>query len=177
MASHYRRFIVVASFVATPILALVTAAFEPDLSGSFGHQLSVIGTHRQSATVSAIAFVLMQLPMLVIAIFLSGALVRRGAHRLGNLAGSLVAVSAFAHSIIGGSMLITVTMSETSLDRKQMATLLLRIHHTAPYHLLALLGIAGFVLGWAFFTAALWRTRLIPRILSAAIPASSPSNS
>jgi hypothetical protein len=51
-----------------------------------------------------------------------------------------------------------------------MAALLRRFHNTTPSHLFALLGIAGFVLGWALFAVALWRTQLVSRLFAGRDP-------
>ena len=158
--SDFARTATVAALVATPALTAVSVLLQPDLGGSSTDRLAALADGPLPA-VSAVAFLLSQLPMLV-AIIGVGRMLRDRAPRLSAWGTSLGVLGAFGHTVFGGMSLVYLVMARDPGARTTYAGLLDHLE-TTPVMLFALAGTAGTVLGLLLLSIGLFRTRTGPR--------------
>jgi hypothetical protein len=167
MNSTYRRNAVALGLVGYALLSTLSVFTMPDLSGGSTHRLSVMD--HGSAAVSAVAFLVAQLPGLV-AFLGIGHLLRRSAPRLGTTGASLAVLGTFGHAVWGGMTLVFLTMAAQDGPRGPMAHVLDDLDNS-PAMLFSLLGLAGTVVGIALLAIGLWRGRVGPRWVPAGLAA------
>ena len=147
-----------AALVLAPVLAAVSVVLQPDMNGDSTHQLSVLGT--TPAAVSAAAFLVSQLPMLV-AILAIGRLLVPAAPRLSSWGTGLGVLGCFGHIAFGGLSLSLVMMARDAQHRQVYAGLLDSIFNS-PIMLVSVAGLAGTVLGLLVLGIGIFRTRTGP---------------
>lgn len=147
-----------ASLVLAPVLAAVSVVLQPDMSGDSAHQLSVLDT--TPAAISAAAFLVSQLPMLV-AVLAIGRLLLPAASRLSGWGTGLGVLGCFGHIGFGGLSLAMVMMARDPQHRQVYAGLLDSIL-SSPIMLVSVVGLAGTVIGLLILGIGIFRTRTGP---------------
>ncbi len=143
--------------VLGPVIAGVSVIFQPDLGGSTAERLDAMTA--PLAAVSAVAFLISQLPMLV-AILAIGRLILPGAPRLSAWGTALGVVGCFGHIVFGGTSLIYVMMAHDS-HRSVQVDLLDRIQ-SSPVMIFSALGLLGTVFGLLLLGIGVFRSRTGP---------------
>jgi len=147
-----------ASLVLAPVLAALSVVLQPDMNGDSTHQLSVLGT--TPAAVSAAAFLVSQLPMLV-AVLAIGRLLLPPATRLSSWGTGLGVLGCLGHVAFGGLSLSLVMMARDPEHRQVYAGLLDSIFNS-PIMLVSVVGLAGTVVGLLILGIGIFRTRTGP---------------
>lgn len=154
-----RRFAAVASLVVAPVLALLFTALSPPFAEDASERLADFGNGSLPA-VSAVAFLVMQLPMLVVFLTI-GRLLIPGAPRLSASGTALGVIGSFGHIVFGGLSLAYLVMAHDEANREVYAGLLTDIE-SSPAMVFAVAGFAGSVLGQLLLSIGLFRTRTGP---------------
>lgn len=154
-----RRLAAVLSLLAVPVLGLVNVAFSPAFPDDPAERLAGFADGPLPA-VSAVAFLLMQLPMLV-AFLAIGRLLLPGAPRLSGWGTALGVVGCFGHVVFGGLSLCYLVMAHDEAHRAAFAGLLADIE-SSPAMLFSAAGLVGTVLGTLLLSIGLFRTRTGP---------------
>jgi hypothetical protein len=156
-----RRTLAAAALVTTALLSLLSVALQPVLPADHAARLAALDHAGGRAVVSAVAFLVSQLPLTVAFLGL-GHLLRPAAPRLSTTGVLLGCVGTFGHTVFGGLSMGYLLMASDPAHRSTYAGLYARIE-SSPAMLLALLGLAGTVLGLLLLTIALYRTRVVAR--------------
>lgn len=156
----FRRGAAAIGLVTTALLMVVSTLLAPEFPAEFEQRLAAIDVAGTPGAVSAIAFVLAQLPFLV-GVLGIGHLLRERAPILANLGTSLAVIGAFGHSVFGGVSLTYLAMASTP-DRAASAALLESIE-SGPVIAFMIMGLLGTVLGILLLAIGLWRARVAPR--------------
>jgi hypothetical protein len=142
------------ALVLGPVLAGVSVILQPDLTGSAADRLDAMGTG--VAAVSAVAFLLSQLPLLV-AFLAIGRLLLPRAPRLSAWGTALAVLGCFGHTVFGGLSLGYLMMARDEAHRGVQAGLLDRIE-SSPVMVFAAAGLIGTVLGMLLLGIGLFRS-------------------
>lgn len=148
-----------ASLVLGPVLAGVSVIFQPDLGGSPREQLAALGDSPLAA-LSAAAFLVSQLPIMV-AVLAIGRLLLPRAPRLSAWGTALGVLGCFGHTVFGGTSLVYVAMAHDPAHRGVYADLMTTIQGS-PVMLFSVIGLAGTVVGLLLLGIGLFRTRTGP---------------
>jgi hypothetical protein len=159
--ARLRRDLTSAALVSTSLLALLSVALQPDFPTGHAARLAALDAAGPRGAVSAVAFLLQQLP-LIVAVLGLGHLLRREAPRLSSAGVLLGCLGAFGHSVFGGLSMVYLVMSTDEKHRQEYAALYARIE-SSPVMLFALLGLAGTVLGLLLLAVAMFRTGVVAR--------------
>lgn len=154
-----------ASLVLGPVIAGVSVVLQPDLSGSTSDRLAAMG--HWPAAVSAVGFLLSQLPLLI-GILAIGRLLLPHAPRLSAWGTALWVLGVFGHTVFGGTSLIYVMMARDESHRAVQTDLFNHIQNS-PVMLFSLIGLAGTVVGLLLLSIGLFRTRTGPLWVGPAI--------
>ncbi|HET6167633.1 MAG TPA: hypothetical protein VFE07_12465 [Marmoricola sp.] len=154
-----RRRAAQAALVLGPILAGVSVILQPDLSGSTHDQLVAIGDSPRGA-VSAVAFLVSQLPMLI-AVLAIGRLLLPRAPRLSAWGTALGVLGCFGHTVFGGISMVYVVMAHDPAHLDTYAHLMDRMN-SSPVMLFSAAGLLGTVIGLLLLGIGLFRTRTGP---------------
>lgn len=155
-----RRRAAVVALVAAPVLSAVSEVLQPDLGASSADRLAALDGPLPA--VSAVAFLVSQLPMLV-AVLAIGHLLRTRSPRLSAWGTGLGVVGAFGHTVFGGMSLAWLAMAaQGPADRAAYARVLDSISNS-PAMLFSLAGLAGTVLGVLLLSIGLFRAGVGPR--------------
>lgn len=154
-----RRLAATASLVLAPVLALLFTALSPPFPDSAAERLAGFADGPTPA-VSAVAFLLMQLPMLV-AILAIGRLLIPRAPRLSAWGTALAVIGCFGHVVFGGISLVYLVMAHDEVNRAVYADLMDRIE-SSPMMLFAAAGFVGTALGLLLLAVGLFRARIGP---------------
>ena len=146
------------ALVLAPVLAGVSVVLQPDLGGNAGDRLAAMDS--TSAAVSAAAFLVGQLPMLV-AILAIGRLLLPAASRLSAWGTGLGVLGTFGHTAFGGLSLVLVAMSHDAAHRSVYAGLVDDVFNS-PIMLVSMAGLIGTVLGLLLFGIGVFRSRTGP---------------
>lgn len=146
------------ALVLGPVIAGVSVILQPDLGGSTADRFDAMSG--SAAAVSAVAFVLSQLPLLV-AFLAIGRLLLPRAPRLSAWGTALAVVGCFGHTVFGGTSLIYLMMARDEAHRGIQVDLFDRIQ-ASPIMIFAALGLLGTVLGMLLLGIGLFRTRTGP---------------
>jgi hypothetical protein len=123
-------------------------------------RLQAVADAGGTATVSFVAFVAYQLP-LMIGLLGVAHLLRGRTPLLANLGGTLAAVGAVCYAVYGGSQLLIPAMVADQTNLELFAQLRTNAEPlTEPF---AALGMVGSVLGLLLLSIALWKAKLGPR--------------
>ena len=160
--ASYRRAAAATSLVIAGVSAatFMVLAAAPGWGSDDVERLQAVAGARRAATVSFVAFVVYQLP-LMIGLLGVAHLMRGRAPLLASLGGTLAAVGAFGYAVYGGSQLVIPAMAADPAHLEVYAQLRSDAETlTVPF---AALGMVGSVLGLLVLSIALWRTRVGPR--------------
>jgi hypothetical protein len=153
-----RRLAAQASLIATPLLIAVSTVLQPDFGGSTTDRLAAVGS--TPAAISAVAFVVGQLPLLV-AIVAIGLLIARTAPRLSAWGTALGVLGCFAHAVWGGTSMVELVMAADESARSSYATLLDNVE-SSPVMVFAAVALLSTVLGFLLLSIGLFRSRTGP---------------
>lgn len=154
-----RRLAAVSSLIVAPVLGLVFSVLSPPFPDDPADRLAGFADGPLPA-VSAVAFLLMQLPMLV-AFLALGRLLLPASPRLSAWGTALGVVGCFGHVVFGGLSMAYLVMAHDEAHRAAYAELLTSIE-SSPVMLFAIAGLLGTVLGQLLLSVALFRTRTGP---------------
>lgn len=153
-----RRLAAQAALVAAPVLVAVSALTQPDLGGSPAQRLEAVST--SSAVVSAVTFLVAQLPLLV-AFLAIGLLLVRTAPKLSAWGTALAVLGCFGHAVFCGIGLTELVMARDDAERGTYAALLEQVE-SSPVMVFAAVGLVGTVLGFLLVSIGLFRSRTGP---------------
>lgn len=154
-----RRLAAIGSLVIAPVLALLSVVLSPPFHDDAAQRLAGFVDGPLPA-VAAVAFLLVQLPMLVV--FLTvGRLLVPGAPRLSAWGTALGVLGCFGHVVFGGLAMAYLVMAHDEANRDVYAGLLADIE-SSPVMVLAVAGFLGTVLGQLLQSIGLFRTRTGP---------------
>lgn len=148
-----------AALVIGPVLAGISTIFQPDLGGTPRDQLATIGDSPLAA-VSAVAFLVSQLPFLVCVLAI-GRLLQERSPRLSAWGTALGVLGCFGHTVFGGLSMTYVMMARDESHRGVYADLMTRIQDS-PVMLFSAAGLLGTVFGLLLLGIGLFRTRTGP---------------
>lgn len=154
-----RRLVAVLSLLVAPVLGLVFSVLSPPFPDDPAARLAGFADGPLPA-VSAVAFLVMQLPMLVVFLAL-GRLLLPAAPRLSAWGTALGVVGCFGHIVFGGLSMAYLVMAHDEVHRAAYAELLTSIEGS-PVMVFAAAGLIGTVLGQLLVSIALFRTRTGP---------------
>jgi hypothetical protein len=146
------------ALVLGPVIAGVSVIFQPDLDGSPGDRLAAMDG--PLAAVSAVAFLISQLPLLI-AILAIGRLLLPSAPRLSAWGTTLGVLGCFGHTVFGGTSMIYLMMARDESHRAVQTALFDQIE-TSPVMLFSVIGLAGTVFGLLTLSIGLFRSRTVP---------------
>jgi hypothetical protein len=159
--ARLRRDLAAAALVTTGLLGLLSVALQPDFPAGHAARLAALDAAGPRGAVSAVAFLLQQLPFIV-AVLGIGHLLRSEAPRLSSAGVVLGGLGAFGHVVFGGLSMGYLLMSTDEARRPAYAALYSRIE-SSPVMIFAVLGLAGTVLGLLLLAVAMFRTGLVAR--------------
>jgi hypothetical protein len=146
------------ALVLAPVLAAISVVLQPELGSQAVDRLA--GMDSTPAALSAAAFLVDQLPMLV-AILGIGRLLLPAAARLSAWGTGLGVLGCFGHTAFGGLSLVLVAMSRDAAHRDVYAALVDDVFN-GPIMLVSIAGLLGTVLGLLLLGIGVFRTRIGP---------------
>jgi hypothetical protein len=153
--------------VTTALLSVVSLMTMPEWPDGFDALLATIHDNPTTSQISALTFVLAQLPFLVAVIAISGLVIPR--HRiLGSLGVVLGVVGAFGHSVYGGVAMTQLAMAEDTAHHAVHADVLADLE-SSPLVVFMAMGLVGTVLGLLLLSVGLWRSHASPSWIPAAL--------
>lgn len=168
-STTFRRTAAGIAMIAAAVASVIFVALQPELGGGSRERLDELAANHGTATASALGFVVSQL-FFLIAVLGIAHLVRTRAPVLSNLGAVFGVLGAFGHAVFGGAMLLTLEMAVVEADPAEMAALLDRFEGGASV-VFAAAGLLGTILAMLLLAIALWRTRIAPRWIPAALVA------
>ena len=163
----FRRTAGAVGLVGAVIASGVWTLLEPAFPADYAERLASIDAGGTSTAVSAAAFPLSQVFMLA-AVLAIAHLVRHRSPVMSNLGASLSVIGVIGHAVIGGSMLMSVTMAADPDNREAYAAVL-EDFESSPFMLFAAAGLIGTVLGLLLLSIGLWRSRATARWVPATL--------
>jgi hypothetical protein len=155
------RRLVAASLIATAALSAVSNATAPAFPSEYADQLAEFADAGGRAWLSAMAFVLAQLPFLLAMLGL-GVVLRVSVPRLASTAMVLTVLGGFGHAVFGGVSLTTLVLAADEANHDVHAEILADVE-SSPIIAFAALGLVGTVVGLVVLAVALWRGGFGPR--------------
>lgn len=146
------------ALVLGPLIAALSVIFQPDLAGPPGARLAAMGT--SFAAVSAVVFLIGQLPLLVATLAI-GRLLLPSTPRLSAWGTALGVLGCFGHTAFGGTSLIYLMMARDHSHRAVQTDLYDKIQNS-PVMLFSLIGLVGTVVGLLLLSIGLFRSRAVP---------------
>ena len=156
-----RRNLAAGSLLAAAALSAVSVVLQPAFDSGYAERLATIEDAGGTAIVSAVAFVVAQLPMMA-AMLAIAHLLRERAPRLSAAGATLGVLGAFGHAVIGGVNMTWLVMAADKADRATYAGLMEQVD-SSPIMAFGALGLLGTVLGILLLSIGLWRARVEPR--------------
>jgi hypothetical protein len=157
----FRRSAAAAGLVTASIITAVSTVLAPEFPSEYADRLGAMAAGGTSATVSAVAFTLAQLPLLA-GILGIGHLLRRSAPRLSNIGTTLAVVGIFGHSVVGGVMLVQLELAQDVPNRETHAAVIAGLE-SGPIGPFMGMGLIGTVLGLLLLSIGVFRAGLGPR--------------
>jgi hypothetical protein len=157
-----------AALAACGVLTVTSVLLMPDFSGTGVERLEAVAASSTTAAVSAGTFALAQLPFAVGAAAVVH-LLRGRVPVLATVAGVLCLLGAFGHAVHGGVSLTMLTMAADAEHHAVHAEILAAGERSPVLVPFLAMGLLGTVFGVVVLAAALWRGRLGPRWLPAAL--------
>lgn len=161
-----RRLAALVSLLVAPVLGLVFSVLSPPFPADPVARLAGFADG-PLPTVSAVAFLLMQLPMLV-AFLALGRLLIPTAPRLSAWGTALGVLGCFGHVVFGGLSMAYLVMAHDEAERATYAELYTAIE-SSPVMVFAAAGLLGTVLGQLLISIGLFRSRTGPLWVGPAI--------
>lgn len=161
------RRVVAGCLVTTAVLSAVSNATAPEFPAEHADQLAAFAEAGGRAWLSAMAFVLAQLPF-VLAMLGLGLLLRPRAPRLAAVAMVLTVLGGFGHAVYGGVSLTALVMAADGANRPAYAAVLADVE-TSPVLVFMVLGLLGTVFGLIVLAVAVSRARFGPRWVGPAL--------
>jgi hypothetical protein len=155
-----------ASLTAAVALTAVSVAVQPDLSGDPRQTLAALASG-PLPTVSAVSFLLSQLPFMV-AYLAIGGLVGPRHPRLALWGTCLAVLGAFGHTVFGGMSLVYLVMAQDPANGATYAALISDIQ-SSPVMLFSVAGLVGTVIGTLVLSTALFHARVGARWIGPAL--------
>lgn len=146
------------ALVLGPVIAALSVIFQPDLGGSSGARLAAMDS--SVAAVSAVAFLVSQLPLLV-AILAIGRLLVPSTPRLSAWGTALGVLGCFGHIAFGGTSMVYLLMARDHGHRAVQTQLYDKIQ-SSPVMLFSVIGLVGTVVGLLLLGIGLFRSRAVP---------------
>jgi len=168
-STRFRRTTAAASLVVTAVLSVVSVVLAPEFVDGGRQQLDAIDDAGTTAAVSLFAFVLAQLPFLGAVLGIAH-LLRERTPVLSGLGAALGVIGAFGHAVYGGVQLVSLTMVAEGGDREAYGAVLEQFQ-SSPAMMFAAMGLIGTVLGVLLLAVGLWRAKIGPRWVPAALGA------
>jgi hypothetical protein len=160
------RRLVAGSLVTTALLSTLWTLTEPDLSGDHEAWLGAIADAGDRARLSALAFVLAQLPFMV---GMAGLARWLQPSRLAVVGGVLTVLGGFGHAVYGGVVLTQTVMAQDRSNLTVFARFLEQLETEPALLPFMVLGLLGTVLGVLLLSLAWWRSRTAPRWVAPAL--------
>ena len=167
ITARYVRAAAAISLVLNAVLSVVAIALMPAFSESSVEFLGTIGAAGAAATISAAAFVIAQLPLIIAVLGLSH-LAGIRAPIIAIIGGTIAVIGAFGHAVYGGTQLLNLSMAADTANHEVYAGLL-DGELPLPLMILMMCGTAGTVLGLLLLGVALLRAKVGPRWVPYAI--------
>lgn len=165
--SALRHEVPAGSLVATALLSVVSLLTMPLWPDGFLALLDTIEQHPTSSLVSALSFVLAQLPFAVGALAVAR-LLGASMPRLAATVGTLLVLGAFGHSVYGGVALAQLSMA-ADVDHHEAHAAVLTDLESGPLVLFLAMGLIGTVAGLGLMAIGLWRTRVVAAWIPSAL--------
>ena len=162
-----RREIAAGSLIATALLSGISLLTMPDWPDGFAALLGTIEEHPTTSLISALTFVLAQLPFLVAALAIGGLVIPRKPI-LGGIGVVLAVIGGFGHSVYGGVAMTQLEMADDSAHHAVHADLLTGLE-SSPLVAFMAMGLLGTVLGLLLLAIGLWRSRAVPTWIPGAL--------
>lgn len=153
--------------VTTALLSGISLLTMPTWPDGFDALLATVDKHPTTSLVSALTFVLAQLPLLVAAVAIGGMVIPRKP-LLGGLGVALTVIGAFGHSVYGGVAMVQLEMAADSAHHGIHADLLTDLE-SSPLVLFMAMGLLGTVLGLLLLAIGLWRSHSVAGWIPAAL--------
>ncbi|KAE8764250.1 hypothetical protein [Georgenia thermotolerans] len=158
--ARFYRSVVAVSLALCAILTTVSVLLMPPFEGGYVQHLQAVADAGASATVSALAFTLSQLPFIIGLVGVAH-LARRGAPVLAGLGGALAVLGGFGHAVYGGVSTVILVMAADPANYEAHAAVLAAGEGGVQVPFL-LLGLAGTVLGTILIAVGLLRAKVGP---------------
>ncbi|WP_404382575.1 hypothetical protein LL946_16470 [Knoellia locipacati] len=153
-----RRLAAQVSLVAAPVLVLVSTLTQPDFGDGSADRLTAVAS--DGAALSAVTFLVAQLPMLVVFLAI-GLLLVPTAPRLSAWGTASGVLGCFGHSVFGGLSAMQLVMARDT-DARETYVALLDDLESSPLMAFAAVGLIGTVVGFLLLGIGLFRTRTGP---------------
>ena len=162
-----RREIAAGSLVATALLSGISLLTMPDWPDGFAALLNTIDEHPTTSLISALTFVLAQLPFFIAALAIGGLVIPRRPV-LGSIGVTFAFVGAFGHSVYGGVAITQLEMAKDTANHAVHADLLTGLE-SSPLVAFMAMGLLGTVLGLLLLAVGLWRSSAVPAWIPGAL--------
>jgi hypothetical protein len=146
------------ALVLGPVIAGISVILQPDQDGAPGDRLAAMTG--APAAISAVAFLLSQLPLLI-GILAIGRLLLPLAPRLSAWGTALGVLGCFGHTVFGGTSMVYLMMARDQTHRAIQADLYDHIQNS-PLMLFSILGLGGTVFGLLLLGIGIFRSRTGP---------------
>jgi hypothetical protein len=167
MFSRPVRILAAVSLPLTALLSIVSVVTQPEFTSNPVARLGTLDAAGTSATVSALTFVLSQLPF-VVAVVAIAALTHARAPRVSWTGGVLGVLGGFGHTVFGGLALSYLALAADSGHREVLGHVVTRVE-AGPVQPFMAIGLIGTVLGLVLLGVALFRSRVVPRWIPVAL--------
>ena len=166
-ANDFRRTGAGLCLIAAPLAGLASALITPRFTGGMGEELTAISEHTGRWLVgeflNLITFFLFILAVLGIL-----HLLRHRSVVLGHVGGGLALLGAFFHGVIIGFALVEVPLVESGGARGRMIEFANGMYESTAF-MMILFPFLAFFAGWILLAVALWRARVAPLWVAAAL--------
>jgi hypothetical protein len=167
ITARYVRAAAAISLVLNAVLSVVAIALMPAFSASTVTFLKTIDAAGSTATISAAAFVIAQLPFIIAALGLAH-LAGIRAPIIAIVGGTIAVIGGFGHAVFGGTQLLQLGMAADTANHGVYAGLI-DGDMPLPLTILMMCGTAGTVLGMLLLGVAVLRGKVGPRWVPYAI--------
>ena len=159
--ASFRRTAAAAGLMTTAVLSAVSVTLQPEFPSGYVDRLAAIGASGVQGQISAVTFLVAQLPFIAAVLGIAH-LLRERTPILSNLGATLGLIGAFGHTVFGGMSLVYITMATDQTNRAVYATLWERLEGS-PVIAFAAMGLLGTVLGIVLLSIGIWPSRVAPR--------------
>ena len=166
-ANNFRRTALGLCLIAAPLVGLMSALITPRFTGGMGEELAAISEHTGRWLVGE-ALNLISFFLFMLAALGTLHLLRHRSVVLGHVGGGLVLLGAFFHGAIIGFALVEVLLVESGGARDRMVEFANDMYESIAFTMI-LFTFLSFFVGWIFLTIALWRARVAPLWVAAAL--------